>query len=94
MNKPKYKKPLMIFCALCKSNRPAGAALTMPRELLAALASCCHLWIPGAADPVCKTCQDFYGGHLKTHNATATSYGRPISRPPPKRTNDQGGADA
>jgi hypothetical protein len=55
MNKPKYKKPLMIFCALCKSNRPAGAALTMPRELLAALASCCHLWIPGAADPVCKT---------------------------------------
>lgn len=72
------KSPL---CALClrKRTRP-GRRPELPRDLHAALQTCCHLWVPAAEDPICEDCRKYYRDHLKRHNATVTTYGKPKNR--------------
>ncbi len=64
-----------LRCALCLKRRTRpGRRPELPRDLHAALQTCCHLWVPAADDPICEICRAYLREHLRMHNATATTY--------------------
>lgn len=69
MNKSGGRK----LCALCKTRRTRARGAALARDLQAALLTCCHLWVPAPADPICDQCKSFYRAHLRGH-AESTAY--------------------